>query len=339
MGQRTVRLAAVQPRWRAEDYATPDGFTARVCDLAARAVAGAPGPALVAFPELWALPLLATAAGAGERLDQGLWAAARTLVRQRGLRWTALALRRRWRWSSAAYADLGVAAFALWTEAFGEAARATGATLVGGSGFFPTVAYEAARGLHVADARAHNVALVIAPTGAVVARASKVFLTEGLEQRVGLARGRLEDLVVVDTPVGRVAVAVCLDGWYHHVLERLDGLGAQVLVQPSANAASWTRPWPPDPSVDEGGAWLGRGLRAGLVGRAHLRYGVNPMLVGELAPLSLEGRSTVVARTAALSDPPADGAWTAEHGILGIASGASEEDVVVVDVPHPDEVG
>jgi hypothetical protein len=111
-----------------------------------------------------------------------------------------------------------------------------------------------------------------------------------------------------------------------------------VLVQPSANAASWTRPWPPDPSVDEGGAWLGRGLRAGLIGRAHLRYGVNPMLVGGLAPLALEGRSTVVARTNAPQVPPPDGAWTAEHGILAIAAGATEEDVVVADVPHPDEL-
>lgn len=335
MGVRTVRLAAVQPRWCADDYATPDAFARRVLDLAARAVAGAHGPALVAFPELWALPLLATAAGVGDRLSEGLWAAARTLARRRGLHWTLLALRRRWRLSSAAYADLGVAAFALWTEAFGVAARATGATLVAGTGFFPTVAFEAARGLHVADARAHNVALVVAPSGAIVARASKVFLTEGLEQRVGLARGRLEDLPVVATPVGRVAVAVCLDGWYHHVLERLDGLGAQVLVQPSANAASWTRPWPPDRSVDEGGAWLGRGLRAGLVGRVNLRYGVNPMLVGELAPLALEGRSTVVVGAAAPA--PDDGAWTTEHGVLGIASGATDEDVVFVDVPHPDD--
>ena len=335
---RTVRLAAVQPRWRAEDYASAERFAERVLDLTARAVAGAPGPALVAFPELWALPLLATAGGVGERLDDGLWAAARVLLRRRGTRWTALALRRRWRWSGAAYADLAVGAYAIWTEAFSQAARTTGATLVAGTGFFPTVAYEAARGLHVVDPRVHNLALVFAPSGAVVARAPKVFLTQGLERRVGLAPGRLEDLPVVDTAVGRVAVAVCLDGWYHHVIERLDGLGAQVLVQPSANAASWDRPWPPDPSVDEGAAWLGRGLRAGLAGRAHLRYGVNPMLVGNLPPLALEGRSTVVARTARLVPAPDGGVWTAEQGVLGMAAGPTDEDVVAVDVPHPDEV-
>ncbi|MFO8149905.1 MAG: nitrilase-related carbon-nitrogen hydrolase [Trueperaceae bacterium] len=333
-----VRLAAVQPRWRAEDYASAERFADRVLDLASRAIAGAPGPALVAFPELWALPLLTTAGGVSDRLDDGLWAAARALFRQRGVRWTALALRRRWRWSDAAYADLALGAYAMWTDAFARAARATGATLVAGSGFFPTVAFEAARGLHVVDPRVHNLALLFAPSGAVVARSPKLFLTQGLERRVGLARGRLEDLPVVDTPVGRVAVAVCLDGWYHHVIERFDGLGAQVLVQPSANAASWARPWPPDPAIDEGQAWLGRGLRAGLVGRAHLRYGVNPMLVGSLPPLVLEGRSTVVVRRQRPVPAPDGGAWKAEHGVLGIAAGPTDEDVVAVDVPHPDEV-
>jgi len=334
-----VRLAAVQPRWRAGDYASAEAYAARVLELTARAVAGAPGPALVAFPELWALPLLATAGGVADRLDDGLWAAAGALLRRRGARWTARALRRRWRWGDAAYADLAVDAYAAWTDAFARAARATGATLVAGSGFFPTVAYEAARGLHVVDPRVHNLALLVAPSGAVVARAAKVFLTQGLERRVGLARGRLEDLPVVATPVGRVAVAVCLDGWYHHVVERFDGLGAQVLVQPSANAASWARPWPPDPSIEEGAAWLGRGLRAGLAGRVHLRYGVNPMLVGRLPPLALEGRSAIVARTSDPAPEPEGGAWTAAHGVLAVAAGPADEDVVTVDVPHPDDAG
>ena len=333
-----VRLAAVQPRWRAEDYASAERFAARVRELCAAAVAGAPGPALVAFPELWALPLLITAGGAADRLADGLWAAAGSIARRRALRWLGAAVRHRRSPVRAAYADLAVGAFEAWTGAFAGAARACGATVVAGTGFFPTVGYEAARGLHVVDPRVTNLALAFSPEGAIVARASKVFLTEGLERRVGLARGRVEDLPVVATPVGRVAIAVCLDGWYHHVLERLDGLGAQVLVQPSANAADWGRRWPPDPALSEGEAWLVRGLRAGLAGRAHLRYGVNPMLVGDLSPLAVRGRSTVVARVPGPApDPPADGAWGAAHGILALAPTPDAEALVVADVPHPDE--
>jgi len=337
----TVRLVAVQAHWRPEDYATPAAFAARVRDLTLRAVDGAPGPALVAFPELWALPLLATAGGVAARLPEGLGAAGLELARRRGARWAWTALRRRWRWSTAAYADLGVEAFDVWTTAFGDAARASGATLVAGSGFFPTVAYEAARGLHVADPRPTNLALVFGSGGTVVARASKVFLTAGLESRIGLARGRLEDLPVVATPVGRVGLAVCLDGWYHHVLERLDGLGAQVVVQPSANDADWSRPWPPDPRLREGEAWLRLGLRAGLAGRSHLRYGVNPMLVGDLPPLSLRGRSTVLARRSDAADVPTAGdapPWGPEHGVLAIAPEPDREALVRADVAHPDDV-
>jgi predicted amidohydrolase len=335
MGNRTVRLAAVQPRWRAEDYATAEAFARRVRDLAARAVAGAPGPALVAFPELWALPLLATAAASAGASTTGLWAAAANSAAATRHALDGAALRRRWRWSSAAYADLGVAAFALWTEAFAEAARATGATLVAGSGFFPTVAYEAARGLHVVDADRTTSRWCSRPRGAVVARAPKVFLTEGLERRVGLARGRVEDLPVVDTPVGRVAVAVCLDGWYHHVLERLDGLGAQVLVQPSANAADL------DPAVAarpqrRRGRGVARARPAGRAGGPR-----EPALRRQpdagRRPAAARARGALDGRRAPSRRRPAARRRGLDRGARdpGIASGATEEDVVVADVPHP----
>jgi predicted amidohydrolase len=335
----SIRLVAVQARWRPADYASPEAFAGRVRDLCLRAVEGAPGPALVAFPELWALPLLATAGGVADRLPAGLRAVVNELGRRHAARWTRTSLRRRWwHWSTAAYQELGVGAYDLWTQAFSAAARASGATLVAGSGFFPTIAYEAARGLHVVDPRTTNLALAFSPGGAVVARAAKVFLTDGLERRVGLAHGRVEDLPVVPTPVGRLALAVCLDGWYHHVLERLDGLGAQVLVQPSANMADWERRWPPDGRFSEGEAWLRLGLRAGIAGRANLRYGVNPMLVGDLPPLSPRGRSTVVARVAEADGAgPADGRWGPEHGVVAIAPDAEGEALVIADVPHPDD--
>jgi hypothetical protein len=110
-----------------------------------------------------------------------------------------------------------------------------------------------------------------------------------------------------------------------------------VLVQPSANAADWSRRWPPDPRLSEGEAWLRLGLRAGLVGRANLRYGVNPMLVGDLPPLAMRGRSTVVVRLAEDGAAPADGVWGPQHGVLAIAPDAEQEALVVADVPHPDD--
>jgi predicted amidohydrolase len=140
-------------------------------------------------------------------------------------------------------------------------------------------------------------------------------------------------LPVLATPVGRVAVAVCLDAWYHHVLERLDGLGAQIVVQPSANDAPWRRPWPPDPRRTEEDAWLELGLRAGVQERCSLRYGVNPMLVGDLPPLAPRGRSAIVARVAGDAVGGVAG-WG--PGLLALAPHDDREAVVAVDVPHPE---
>lgn len=333
----TVRLAAVQMRWSAADYRSGAAFAARVLDLSRAAVEGTGGPALVAFPELVGLPLLATAAGASDALDHGLVRALTGWALRSPGRWAGAAWRHRVGPLAGAYAALAPEAFELQRVAFAAAARATGATVVAGSALLPTVAFEAARGVHVVDPAPQNVSLVFAPSGALVGRAAKVFLTSGLERRAGLRPGRVVDLPVLATPVGRVAVAVCLDGWYHHVLERFDGLGVQVVVQPSANDAAWQRPWPPDPRRTEEDAWLGLGLRAGIQGRTSLRYGVNPMLVGDLAPLAPRGRSAIVARVDADAAAGVPGAGVAAWGpgLLALAPRDDEEAIVAVDVAHP----
>lgn len=329
----TVRLAAVQMRWDAADYRSGAAFAERVLDLSRAAVDGARGPALVAFPELVGLPLLATAAGAADALDHGLVRALAGWVARSPGRWIGAAWRHRVGPLAGTYAALAPAAFELQRAAFAEAARATGATLVAGSALLPTVAYEAARGVHVVDPTPRNAALVFAPNGALVGRAAKVHLTAGLERRVGLRPGRVADLPVLETPVGRVGIAVCLDAWYHDVLERFDGMGAHVVVQPSANDAPWHRPWPPDPRRTEEDAWLGLGLRAGIQRRTALRYGVNAMLVGDLAPLAPRGRSAIVARVDDADAAEGVPGWG--RGLLALAPRDDAEAVVAVDVPHP----
>lgn len=320
-----IRLVAVQARWEAAVYATPAAFREHVDRVLRRALVAAPGPALVAFPELFALPLMFTVGGGAGALARSLPAALRATMRGRGGRWL-LALLRGHQPLQALLADVGVAAFRLWFEVMRDAARDHRVTLVAGSGFFPSVGYEAARGWHRLDRRVQNVALVFAPGGALIARVPKVHFTPGVERRIGLSAGSLDALPVVETPVGRVAVAVCLDGWFHPVLERLDGLGAEILVQPSANPVSWARRWPPDPLLDEGQAWLERGLGAGLVGRHRLRYGVNPMLVGGIDPLHFEGRSSLWQRAAVAGEPSRQ---------LAIAPRCDSAALVQADVAHP----
>lgn len=322
-------------RWAPADYRSPDAFAERVLELSRRAVAGGDGvPTLVAFPELVGVPLLLTATGdqaalAADTLETGLL----RVARRDAAAWIRSALRHRHLGLGAIYAHYAPEVYRAYRDAFGRAARETGAVIVAGSAFLPDVDEEPLAGVHASDARTSNVSLAFGPHGGVLGRWAKVHLTPGHESRVGLRRGRSEDLPVIETEVGRLAVTVCLDGFYDALVGRLDGLGAQVLVQPSANMAAWDRPWPGDPTRREGEVWLGDGVRARLQGRAHLRYAVNPMMVGDAYGLRPRGRSSVSANVAATG---LSGTMPEElPGLLAIAPDPEEEAIVRVQVPFP----
>ena len=116
-----------------------------------------------------------------------------------------------------------------------------------------------------------------------------------LEKSIGLRPAGLDSQEHFRFADKKVGLAICLDGFHHHYLSRLDALGCDIVVQPSANFAPWDRSWPADPNATEGEAWLRYGLRQGVQGRSHLAYGVNPMLVCDFAGLRAEGCSSIVA--------------------------------------------
>lgn len=330
-----LHLAAVQAALAESYYRDVEVFAAWVQRLAQDAADRAHPTAdalLIAFPEAIALPLLFTvenpaAATGSASLLQAAWRSARGS-------W-GLLVRAAWRYRApgpaAAFLARAPAVHDAYVAAFRAAARRTGATVVGGSAFLPGIEVQAARGTHVTDARVHNVAYTFAPSGALLGTSRKVHLTPGLESRVGLRRGTVEALPVMEAPFGRLAVAVCLDGWHEGVVARLDAEGAEVIVQPSANDASWTRRWPPDPRLTEGEAWLQRGLRARLQGRVNLRYGVNPMLVGSAFGFAPQGRSAILADASRTTRDWAEG----RSGVVAIAQSATEEAVVGATVELP----
>ena len=304
--------------------------------LAQEALAALPddrGEVLLAFPEAIAMPLL-FALGDADRVTGSatVLEAARRSLRGRWGEVLAAAWRHRAVGPGAVHLARALEVHDAYVNAFRAVARETGATVVGGSAFLPEIDVEAARGPHVTGRRVHNVAYTFAPGGGLLGRSRKVFLTPGLESRAGLARGRLAELPVMQAPCGNVGVAVCLDGWYEGVVAALDAQGAEVLVQPSANDADWHRPWPPDPSRSEGEAWLERGLRARLQGRVHLRYGLNPMLVGEVFGFAPRGRSSVLANASLVRHDWVDG----REGVLALAPDAEREAFVHAAVALPD---
>lgn len=328
-----VNLVAVQSELALEPYLSAGAFRAWVFAQCEEALAGLPeAPTLLAFPEAIGVPLLLTL-GAPQPLLRAERLSAALMALARAEPWTFLGAfaRRPWRGLAGALLPRAVAAHRAWAGAFAAAARAFGVTLVAGSSFLPTVEQEGLRGTYLADARVHNLALTFAPTGALLGASRKTKLTSGLESHLGLARGAAFELQPLATPLGRVGVAICLDAFFETVVSRFDGLGARVLVQPSANFAPWHGPWSGGRGLAEGEAWLRFGLRQMLQGRLNLAYGVNPMLVGELWGLRAEGRSSLLANARL---HPADAAE--QPGLLALAESHARFEVVRATVPWPE---
>ncbi len=92
-----------------------------------------------------------------------------------------------------------------------------------------------------ADGRVTNTALVYDPSGRCVARYDKIHLFdvdvpgkpgETYRESANVAPGR--DVVLVDTPAGRVGLSVCYDMRFPELYRRLSAAGAEILVMPAA---------------------------------------------------------------------------------------------------------
>jgi hypothetical protein len=174
------------------------------------------------------------------------------------------------------------------------------------------------------DPRVRNRDLVLAPDGTLAASHAKAYLVplERDPAGLGLTAIGLDEVTVADLPIGRVASVISKDAWMPDVNDRLDQLGAQLLIQPEAydrwadlapvegpDGAPHRVLWPPD-NVQRGGWWMVQRHRS-------LRANVTPMLTGRLAELAFDGQP-LVAVTAPDGDPtlgllgqPPDRGWAA----------------------------
>lgn len=289
-------LVAVQAQVSLEVYESSETFRRWILGLTEEATKGLPAaPTLVAFPEMIGFPLLLTLAEPqtlqGKTIMRSLW-------RFLGGHWSQvleLAVKHRHVSLSAAFLPSAIPAYLAYKNAFAEAARTFGVTLVAGSSLLPHITDEASRGTHITSPKVYNTSFVFAPTGQLLGRSQKIYLTPGFESQLGLSRGTLSGLHALQTPVGKVAVPICLDAFYTSVIDHLDGLGTDIVVMPSANPLPWTGRWAANPELTEGEAWLKYGLLQQLQNRSSIRYGVNPMLVGQVWDIAFEGCSSLVA--------------------------------------------
>ena len=282
-----VYLAAVQAALEPARYQSAPAFVEAVEEWVAQALAEAPEgvPRVVAFPELFGLPLLFWLEAPEEVLRAPTTTRAALLwLRTLGPRALGLG-------PFGFYRARATFAWPVYREAFTRAARRHRAYLFAGTWFAPRLDEEPARGVYALGLGVHNWGFWVNPRGTILARPEKIRLMPA-ERRATVRPGAWGGQVA-QTELGALATLVCLDAFHEALVERADAAGAWLLVQPSANPAPWDAPWPPNPSRKEGEAWLAEGLGKKLLGREHLRYGLNPMLVGDFYELAFEGRSNV----------------------------------------------
>ena len=199
-------LLVVQAEVRPEAYRTEEAFRERVFALL-KPLEGTPAPRLTAFPELFGLPLL--------------------LHLEEGFRWKDLLKYPFLPWRRARKA------YGVFHRVMAEAAQAYGAYLLAGSLLSPPYEEELSRGRFARTPLFQNLALFFNPEGRLLAQVPKMEL---MPPERWLLRGHFGPNLV-ETRAGRVGILICLDGFYEKHLARLDALGAEVFLQPSANPA------------------------------------------------------------------------------------------------------
>jgi predicted amidohydrolase len=167
--------------------------------------------------------------------------------------------------------------------------------------------------------------LVFGPDGELATIQDKAYLVPIERDRgsgLGLDAVAVDGIRVADLPVGRLGSVISKDAWMVDVNDRLDQLGAQLLVQPEA-FDRWSEAdrgpgadggevldlWPPD-KFQRGGWWM-------VQRHPSLRGNVTPVLLGALGELRFDGQP-LVAVPAPGGDPvlgllgqPRDVGWAA----------------------------
>lgn len=279
-----VQLCAVQAAWPLSAYADGaafrrhlEGYLAQLAPLRRPEV-----PCLVAFPEFIGLPLVFL--GRVDRL-QGCrsWKEAAGVTAQSCGEEVAAACSR---WGVGPVRGLLLARAEeireVYAETFRRLAREHGVYLVAGSAPLPRADRD--------DGRVFNTSLLFRPDGALLGEQRKCypFEAEGTSEGLDLCPASPSELGVLSTPLGRVGIVICYDAWQEDVMGTLAAQGAEIVVQPSANAGPWNE-------------WQEEDWERGLLRQVRekpFRIGVNPMMVGPVfAPgdeYDCQGRSSIL---------------------------------------------
>lgn len=333
-GAPQIQLVAVQMTLDIDDFWSREAFEAAIRERmdAVTAETDPALPTLVVFPEDVGLLLVLQGMEARlsgiESIEEAISSAVQAHVV--ALSWTRLI---RWKsWVPALFLNRNRLIAETYFGVFADAARDYGVYLVGGSVVLPpyrlqdgVVQWE--RGPERHEVR--NTSYLFGPDGSVLGKQDKVELIElELSGALNLNAGSLDDLNVIDTPLGKIGIAICLDAFSDGITRLLVDQGAQILVQPSANPGPWDEWQQQD--------WL-RSSHRMTAAEQRFSYAVNPMLNGPLWDIGFYGQSAILA--AAAADTGLGYADTgAGAGFISVAETADSEELLVAVVTHPDHL-
>lgn len=293
---RTFRVVLPQPLWRATDFAPAGGFGAWIDVQMAqlRPHVSAEHPTLVVLTELNGLPLLLRGAFLATRAPS--FASAILLMLFKHLPATLLTAHRTGTTPvQAVQLLLAPRVVTTYLDVCRSAAVKHRVYLVSGSVPIPHLVQDGTV-LRLDGSGLYNEALIFAPDGHLIGATDKVHLTDSEgPSGLDLTGGTLADLHVYPTPVGDLGVATSLDAFEADVIARLEAQGATVLVQPDANGVPWTAQALDGTHRDQPLVWLESCWQA-VQRSGTLRYGLNPMVVGNFLGEPFDGQSAIVSK-------------------------------------------
>lgn len=326
-----IQLAAVQMQLDLDDFWSPEAFENRIQQIMERIhdKLDPSLPALVAFPEDVGLMLMVQ--GMEDRLSnvetiaEAIESATRAYFLQAA--WTRLI--RQVSWVPALYLHRHKDIAEPYFQTFSHMANTYNVYIVAGSVILPP--YPLENGLvdwsRPLEYQVHNTSYLFGPDGSILGKQDKMYLIDlEREAALDLTPGAMETLNVMDTSLGRIGIAICLDAFRDDVVDSLVAQGAEILVQPSANPAPWHQ--------DQQQGWMCSAYEQ-TVEREKFVYAINPMLNGPLWDIAFFGQSSIVTSNASLGQSLGYRDLPKGEGFLAVARTHDQEEILVVTVPHP----
>lgn len=323
-----VNLVAVQVRAKLEDYASGEAFRSRMAGLMEQAAAKVDFslPTVVVYPETVGLWLsfvpqvyhqIKDCTTIRHALVRGI---PRNLPRFLGACWRFRTVGVR-----TIFLETALESEAIYVETFSALARQYRCYLQAGTLYVPPIEDEPVKGRHLLGRQVYNTAYLFGPNGLLLQRVPKRNLAPPLEHKFGFTGGDKTDLTPIDTPLGRMGILVCYDGFHQSLVEYYDSLGVQIILNPSHSDRSWEQPTGFNNAITVGEAWERHGVASLIQGRLNLRYAVVAMMAGRV--LDLEGQgSSHIARNSGEVDAPAG------RFLLAKASSHTGEEIVAATV-------